>query len=135
MNGKWLWHFQVYIYQISPYLKMNHFMRGEIAFSVFQQFFDITDNHWSRCNIFSRFLHYFLHLYFDVSATDLSYKMKFCSEIVNFPFYDNLKIIVSLFSFYFIYGNFKCAKMWRIILFRFFFTNCAEIQICISIVR
>lgn len=92
---------------------MNHFMRGEIAFSVFQQFFDITDNHWSRCNIFSRFLHYFLHLYFDVSATDLSYKMKFCSEIVNFPFYDNLKIIVSLFHFISFTGTLgaqKCEK-------------------------
>lgn len=82
-----------------PYLKMNHSMREEIAFSIFLQFFDITDTLWLRCNIFSRVLHYFLHLYFDILATDLSYKMKFCSEIVNFPFYHNLNIIVSLFHF------------------------------------
>lgn len=61
-----------YLHQMSPYLKMYHFMREEIVFSVFLQFFDITDTLWLRCNIFSRVLHYFLHLYFDILATDLS---------------------------------------------------------------
>lgn len=93
-----------------PYLKMNHFMRDEIVFSVFLLFFYVTDALWLRCNIFFRVLHYFLHLYFDILATGSSYKMKFCSEIVNFPFYDNLKIIISLFHFISFTRNLSAQK-------------------------
>lgn len=85
-------------------------MREELVFSVFLQFFDITDTLWLRCIIFFRVLHYFLHLYFHILATDLSYKMKFCSEIFNFPFYDNLKIIISFFHFISFTGTLSAQK-------------------------